>query len=697
MEICKLRAYNDYGWVVDEISFLHQPFLTPLSLKIPKATKRVRETGDNLFRDGSDITSIRYNNAVITMQPRFSFRHCTGQEALEKIEILRGRIDRMLEEARRKSLRGFGWRIEFIEDTKGFALASTIIDGTFDIEESWDWSNVASGVVANSTLNLTRVPFRRSLDTFYLNNYVVNPGFEVKTGTTPTSWTASGVGTLSSEQNGVQGSRCAKMAVTTSGISDGVVTGVNTNKTLVLGTKYYVEAWAAIDDPLADDLLLEVVHQPSGVVAGTITWRASDAAYDPTDKNARRRLSDNNWTFGVGNTLSSPILENWAAKVFLTRKALIFTAITSTASYFVRFRVDKPSRGANYRFDRVLLAPASDLAWTSKQQVTTPFSIDPTAGNNNYKSRFITGWMSGELIANHNDDGTTDHGAGTGYHVNYVDMMDIPGDVPPISRMEVATSQEVVNMYAAMTSHGVQEEFLGTAANAAEFSGSADTAASGGAKTAYASVTSSYSIAGTASKTNGVTISPGNYRLILRLKDTAAVQGNLRVKITALLAGGSFDNTEFTAPSATSTTWSISDAGLVIIPPGYTDLALQETFGSATLSVNVKRITGTNNVELDFFHFFPADEWFAVTRPNVVGGGASVVFQSVPEVENVFVCSSPAASPALITVIPAYDADRLLIVPNREMRFFFLYNRSSVNHILDDTMRISYTFQPRYL
>lgn len=396
MNVCELRLINDYGVTVDRVDFLSEPFTLPLNLRIPKATKRIRETGENLFRDGTDLTSVRYNNAVITLQPRLSFG-CSDIEALWKIEALRHQIDAMFEASRNRSLLGYGQRVVIIEDTKGFPLQSNIIDGNFDIEDDWSGSNIAQGAVIGSSVTLTRSPFRTALSTETLENYVRNPGFSQIYSSTPNGWTGTGMGKVRAQiTDHIKGVWGGIFYVSGSPGPDASIESATFS--LVTNTLYYCEAWIK---PSTSNLLpvtLQVVRLSNMTVADSITWSYGDVLLDQHDFSATRRHRQNTYDITSKN--------EFASSKYLIRKGLVFSA-PATDSYFVRFNVTAPGSGnlGNYLVDRVYLTPAANLPYVAKNGD----NLDPTV-DTSYKGRFPSGWISGRDILNHSDNGQTYHG-----------------------------------------------------------------------------------------------------------------------------------------------------------------------------------------------------------------------------------------------------------------------------------------------
>src|SRR3990170_1552375 len=394
MQVCQLRLINELNITTQVVDFLSEPFFSPLNLRIPKATKRTVETADNMFRDGSDLSLIRYNNAVITMQPRMKFL-ASGQEALEKIEAMRAKIDSILEAARTRAIKGYGETVEFWDDTKGFTLVSRVLDGNFDIEEDWDWSNVAQGAVLNSSFSITREPFRTTPTRLYLENLCPNPGFEDAVVGVPSEWTASNTTSFTTDAgNMIEGVRSLRFSGITSAVNDAIVSSEDIP--LTANTVYYVEAWG---QTLQGDPLILEIYRPVGstILSPTVSWPVTQVPTVTDDARFYRNQGYNTW---VGLSAS-------ATDGFI-RKGFTFTA-PATDSYSIRFRVDKPGSNGYYRVDRVYLTPVSNLPYSLPTGTTLDLAQDAKSTANMRARYFPVGWISFRDIVNHHDDGTTDH------------------------------------------------------------------------------------------------------------------------------------------------------------------------------------------------------------------------------------------------------------------------------------------------
>lgn len=687
MDVCQLRLYNSFNILVDSVDFMAEPFGAPLNLRIPKATKRQRDTGENLFRDGSDISSVRYNNAVITLQPRFAFG-CSGVEGAKAIESLRSRMDGILEAARNHSIQGYGMHVYFYEDTKGFILVSEILDGTFDIEEDWDWSNVGQGAVVNASMSLVRRPFRHPPTSEKLENYVVNPGFEVVNSgnTRPAEWTVTGTGaSIGQSAQAIEGKYGCSFAVTSPNTSSFSSTAI----TLANGSLYYVEAWVNISSG-ATNLVMSIIRTTGSVLVASVTWHSTDIPIDVTDTRVYRERGFNKWDIVSAG--------EHAGKPSFIRKGFIFTA-PAADTYTIKFSATTPAT-TTYTLDRVYLTDYVNLPVAG---LPSGKVCDPTIRQAD-ANLMPKGWISDRAILNHHDSGATDHGDGnTEYHINWVEVSDIAGDVPAYTDIKCVnnTGNALASIFAALRSYGsVYDDVLsnlGIIGGLGIGSGSADTAASGGDKSASgATLTTTYqqlafetlTTAGFPPTRASLT---GNFHVIIRIKDTAASQGNLRARYQFALTTNSSNvfGSDSTPPSAGAANWSLTDLGVIGIP----DLTISgiTSFSSPFVASNVKRTTGASIVEQDYFYLLPADEWYATASPTW-STDRVVHFSSFENQPSMYVTTSAAYDGT-----PSQAAPPPYLRVNANNRLYFLYSRTNGVNVLNDQILVSVTYQERYL
>jgi hypothetical protein len=758
MEVCQLRLINELNVTTEIVDFLSYPFASPLNLKIPKATKRTVETADNMFRDGSDLSLIRYNNAVITMQPRFKF-DCTGQEALSKIESLRHKIDSILEAARNRSVLGYGETVEFWDDSKGFVLTSKIIDGNFDIEEDWDWSNVGQGAVLATSFALTREPFRTPPERIYLENYCPNPGFEDSAAGIPSEWTLINGASISvATDQYIEGAQSGRFACVVSAVNDTIVASANIP--LIAGTVYYVEAWVSAFQ--SDPVIMEIYRPVSStILSPTVSFVSLQVPVVADDGRFFRDRRYNTWSDHKGFAFNP---------VGFNRKGFTFTA-PATDDYQIRFRVDKPSGPGDNLIDRVYLTPVSNLPITLPTGLTLDLSLDTKETADMRANFFPTGWISHRDIVNHHDDGSTDHFASasaspsgskspsasastspsksaspsasqsnspsasqskspsassspsasisqspsssasasvspstaipatTGYHINYVDFYDIPGDIPAECkiRVENTSGANLTQIFAGLRSFGSPAHQTHTA----QIGATPDTDAGAGNKSVYgplsATPTAMTDNFGLSHSLNGLGNNTGAFRMLVRIKDLAAVQGKLRMRtFNQLMTGNTgYNNTDITPPGPGAAKWSLIDAGVNTIPLLSPDGSIQNFDGGVSLVV-VWRISGTENIEVDYCQFFPADEYFCAASPTW-DNGLFVNLNSLPGFPTCFLERYVSAIDIRMRQIPAQATSQPHLMPKRQNRLFLSVTRALGEHVLTDSMRVQAQVLPRYL
>lgn len=757
MQVCQLRLVNELNVTTDIVDFLSYPFVSPLNLRIPKATKRTVETADNMFRDGSDLSLIRYNNAVITMQPRMKFE-ASGEEALISIEAMRSKIDRILEAARQRAVLGYGETVEFWDDTKGFTLVSRVLDGNFDIEEDWDWSNVSQGAVLASSFSITREPFRTTPNRIYLENLCPNPGFESATGSPdliPDEWTISnGTVTAYSDQR-IEGQYAGRFQCSINPAVDTILASPDIS--LTGGVNYYVEAWCWQRE--SEPVILEI-YRPVGstVLTPSVSFPQFETPLVTDDPRFFRDRRYNTWSnYGFSDTVIRGF----------NRKGFVFTA-PATDNYQVRFRVPTPSAVGDIFVDRVYLTPASNLPYNSPTGTTLDLTADNKATAEMKAKYFPVSWISHRDILNHHDDGTTDHSStasssaspsssasrsasrsaspsasqsaspsaslsispsaslspsaststspssspsasaspspaatiNLGAHLNYVDFYDIPGDLPALTkiRVENTSGATLTQIFAGVRSFGSPAH----QAHTSQIGSLGDNEAAQGNKSVFGPLsTTPTALSDTfniSHSLNGLLNNTGAFRMLVRIKDLAGTQGNLRMRTFAQLMVGNtgYNNQDITPPGPGATKWSLVDTGVQLIPLLSPDGSIQNFDGGTSL-VLVWRTTGTSNVEVDYCQFFPADEYYCAASPTEWSNGLFVNLNSLPGYPACYLERYVSSVDIRMRQIPAQATSKPLLAPKRQNRLFIAATRTLGEHVLNDSMRVAAQVLPRYL
>lgn len=756
MRVCQLRLVNELNVTTDIVDFLSEPFFSPLNLRIPKATKRTVETADNMFRDGSDLSLIRYNNAVITMQPRMKFG-CSGDEALGRIEAMRAKIDSILEAARDRAVKGYGQTVEFWDDTKGFTLVSRVLDGDYNIEEDWDWSNVAQGAVLNSSFSITREPFRTTPTRLYLENLCPNPGFEDASAVfpnIPSEWTVvNGLMATATDQK-IEGARCGRLSYNASAVNDTILSSQDIP--LTGGEVYYVEAWGFVS--FGDSAVMEIYRPVSStVLSPSVTFTTSQKPVVADDPRFYRDRRYNTWSnVDVGS----------AVPIGFLRKGFVFTAPVSDI-YQIRFRVSTPVIDDEFFVDRVYLTPVSNLPYDLPTGTILDLASD-TKQTADMKARYFpVGWISFRDIVNHNDNGTTDHSSTasgsaspssspsrsasrsaspsasmsvspsaslsaspsasvspsasaslspsasvsasaspsaaapdtTGNHINYVDFCDVPGDLPALTkiRIENTSGATLAQIFAGMRSFGSPAHQT----NTVQASGQIDNEAAQGDKFVMGPLSATpvlmlfnfepdHSI-------NGLGNITGAFRIMIRARDLAAVQGNLRMRsdLKLMFYNTPYSNTDIILPGPGAAKWALVDAGVKLVPLVSPDGSIN-SFDSGQSLLYFWRTTGTENVEVDYCQLFPADEYFCAASPTWENG-RFVNLSSLPELPTCYVERVVSAQDIRMNQIPAQSTSLPLLAPKRQNRLFLSATRALGEHQLNDSMRVAAQVLPRYL
>src|SRR3990167_9442907 len=676
MNVCELRLLNEYGVVIDKIDFMSEPFSFPFDLRIPKATKRQTEYGGNMAQDGSSIAASRYNNAVITLQPKI-FLDCAETEGYQRMEELRLRLDNMLNYSTRFSTLGYGYQVRLYEDSKCFVVYSTIIDGTFEIEEGLEWSGPSQGLFGNTNIALTRKPFRYSESPEVIENYVQNPGFEQVLSGEPSKWTDTNATGWTQGSDSIEGLYCGHLAYNLNGAATTSIDGAAV--ALANATIYYAEAWLRVNAGTAVEM--RVIRSTGSVaMTPTVTWTTAEVAVDPLDRRASRARGYNKY-----DIISDG---EHAGKKVLIRKGFTFTT-PAADTYYVQFRVVNPSNTTYFDVDRVYLTPASNLPISTASGVT----LDPTLRSGD-ANRFPKAWISYRDIGNHLDDGSSSHGeayrtqAADGYHINYIDIYDVDGDEDSPAdcalylrsttstnslryfrseayRTQAADGYHInyIDIYdvdgdedspadcalylrsttstnslryfiVAMKSH-VPYGFLDYTG---ELSGTADTLCSDGAKQVVTP------LSGTWSDSNDVSTSfdpsaraapRGRYHALARVKDLAAAQGNLRLRLKKLYLAGNTNtfavNTEVTTLTTNNTLFALVDLGIIAAYEQIDEAIFLGSGANLVRRVQSRRTTGTDGVEIDYLALFPCDEFYtSFSSPRGVGTTEGIVISSMP-------------------------------------------------------------------
>ena len=691
MNVCELRLLNEYGVVIDKIDFMSEPFSFPFDLRIPKATKRQTEYGGNMAQDGSSISSSRYNNAVITLQPKI-FLDCAETEGYQKMEALRLRLDNMLNYSTRFSTLGYGYQVRLYEDSKGFVVYSTIIDGTFEIEEGLEWSGPSQGLFGNTNIALTRKPFRYSESPEVIENYVPNPGFEQVLSGEPSKWTDTNATGWTQGSDSIEGLYCGHLAYNLNGAATTSIDG--TAVALANATVYYAEAWLRVNAGTAVEM--RVIRSTGSVaMTPTVTWTTAEVAVDPLDRRASRARGYNKY-----DIISDG---EHAGKKVLIRKGFTFTT-PAADTYYVQFRVVNPSNTTYFDVDRVYLTPASNLPISTASGVT----LDPTLRSGD-ANRFPKAWISYRDIGNHLDDGSSSHGeayrtqAADGYHINYIDIYDVDGDEDSPADcalyLRSTTSTNSLRYFiVAMKSH-VPYGFLDYTG---ELAGTADTLCSSGAKQVVTP------LSGTWSDSNDVSTSfdpsaraapRGRYHALARAKDLAAAQGNLRLRLKKLYLAGNTNtfavNTEVTTLTTNNTLFALVDLGIIAAYEQIDEAIFLGSGANLVRRVQSRRTTGTDGVEIDYLALFPCDEFYtSFSSPRGVGTTEGIVVSSIPG-------SVPYATINATEQMVATDASVTgalpYLPPNKCNRFYFAFSLPDKRNYLSDSVAVKVKYQPRWL
>lgn len=449
MNLCELRVYNSMGVMTGRIDFMSEPFQLPLNLRIPKATRREMEVGNNLFRDGSTVVESRYNNAVISLNPMLLFRNCSRDESAVLIEAMSYQLNAILEVARQSTL-GKNWGyVKLAEDSKGFILESEIIEGDFGFDE--DTSSAASdqGIISSMGLSLTRKPFRSPPKDIILRNLIANPGFEVNnifdvrpggspgsansiTGSAPLAWvpTASGglgaAGSYGWSADCIEGGSALYLRQT-----NGTIKVANTTVDSMLplpngsfpsgDSLFYIEAWVCMLGNFATPTGYTVKLSFSTSSTLKCTWTYGEAVPNKSTVGYRnRRYNVNDW--------STPT--EWQSSPFFIRRGF-FVKYSTVGTDWNNVQIILNNNGGNSDcialVDRVMYCRASDFLNAS--QIATMqtkvgsgiYTVDPVNGVG--IEWLPPSWSSFGQINQIMDvlDGSS---------TSWIDFEDIPGDVP---------------------------------------------------------------------------------------------------------------------------------------------------------------------------------------------------------------------------------------------------------------------------
>lgn len=226
-----------------------------------------------------------------------------------------------------------------------------------------------------------------------------------------------------------------------------------------------------------------------------------------------------------------------------------------------------------------------------------------------------TGWGSCRDIYSHID-------ADVG-HVNYFDIVDIPGDVGALLKMEVGDftiSGECDRLLIYRLDEITQPYYW-------DISGSADADRSGGQIATETPTGSSYSTIASAVLTPGQLLALNQYSKVFGVfKDDRGGGGvNFRVRyeldpfdlgVSSIYVIG--PDSKWGLDTA-SNLWKFIDMGFMSIP----DVDLLNPTDNSSLKIRVKRSAGTEAAHLDFVVVVPAHGIMAIVDPKSQGGGIS--------------------------------------------------------------------------
>lgn len=446
MNLCELRLYNPMGVVTSKIDFMSEPFGSPLGLRIPKATRREMEIGNNLFRDGSTVAQSRYNNAVISLNPTILFAGCTRDQASVMMDDLGSQINAILEVARQSTLgKNYGY-VRFAEDTKGFILESEVIEGDFQFDDDMSSSEADQGFVTGLGMSLTRKPFRSPVKDITLRNLLANPGFEINptfgvidgntpglgnavTGSAPVAWTPTAVGGLAAAGTYGYSADCIEGgAALFLRQTNGTVKVVNTtvdsmvpwsNGSWPSGSELvYIEAWVAF---LGTGTGYTVRLSFNGSATLKCDWTFGEAVPNKDDAWYRnRRYNTNDW--------GTPT--EWQTSPYFIRRGFFVKGSTLSTDWS-NVQIILNNNGGNLDcialVDRIMYCKASDFL--NDAEVATMltkvgsgiFTVDPVNGIGN--DVLPPSWSSFGQINQIMD-------LSSGLSASWTDFEDIPGDVP---------------------------------------------------------------------------------------------------------------------------------------------------------------------------------------------------------------------------------------------------------------------------
>ena len=351
------------------------------------------------------------------------------------------------------------------------------------------------------------------------------------------------------------------------------------------------------------------------------------------------------------------------------------------------------------------MTPAANLPYTLPAgTVLNPVTSDLVS------NKFPSGWISGNTVYNHYDDGSSAHTDGgitlnaDYYHFNYADIWDIPGDVPSESAIYAYNTGGAAMSYLIMAMRSFGTPFY-TVPNG-EATGSADSTCTDGAKYVTAALAGTWTIANQAANIS-TTVDPfdrnqlnGRYHVLVRVKDNAAGQGNLRMKVVKIPNPGDsgISNAEVTPQTYSNSTFAIADLGVYEIGSIYDNKVITAINGglAAYRALYARRVTGTSTIDVDYAVLFPADEFYTtIYSPDdwttAVGCGVLVSsFEGAPRYSIVRSETQLYAAVQTSGGVPFFN-------PNRCNRMYFNFSRANKDNYITDSIRVAAKYQARWL
>jgi hypothetical protein len=306
------------------------------------------------------------------------------------------------------------------------------------------------------------------------------------------------------------------------------------------------------------------------------------------------------------------------------------------------------------------------------------------------------GWMSGRDVVNHfDDDGQA--------HINYVDVYDIPGDVPALAQIR-ATENEAHTDFWMGARHGTRQIDGSIFLEGESFAGS------GGL--AYNPVSIGDASNGTVGSMDSSVASPGapeivtlalptpprgNYRVLMRTRTGSAATPTATSHWGAGYSYGSIiqtpNSTSDYVSFGTSTVFGIVDVGGLTIPP--TDLPEGGTLGTYTLRIAHH---GTNNPDpdIDWVQLMPVDQGMVfVSKTSAVD---RLLVDSRSKLKTVYITNT-------LDVLQQIPGNQQGLPPELEprgsagtsgSRFYFAFDDTATASI-GHGVAVHITYVPRYL